>query len=182
MQSVMCNLRIVIGLGASFSPICRRISARSSGRTWPQWRGSGARRRGVGVHGAGDVARAAHEEMAGDRRPGSRLTGDLRQSPRRPHAARQSRSRHGVRSRVGQATVAGRRRCAVHDELGGDRSRSRAQVDAPHRRRPRLHARHQRHLLRARSGHRQVAVAQGRAADAARVRHRDLADRGRQRT
>ena len=39
--------------------------------------------------------------------------------------------------------------------------------------------RHQRHLLRARSRHRQAAVAQERAAGAARIRHIKLADRRR---
>ena len=47
------------------------------------------------------------------------------------------------------------------------------------RRWTRVHARHQRHLLRSRSRHRQAFVAEERAADAARVRHGDLANGGR---
>ena len=46
---------------------------------WPQWRGPARDGVAVGVHGAGDVARAADEEVAGHRRSRSRVAGHRRQ-------------------------------------------------------------------------------------------------------
>ncbi len=92
---------------------------------WPQWRGPA--RDGVASAFTAPTTWPAQLTKKWQATVGARtrLAGDRRQSRRRAHAAGQSRDRRGLRSRVGQTAVAGRRRCAVHDELGGDRSRAR---------------------------------------------------------
>ena len=148
------------------------VLAQAPAASWPQWRGPA--RDGVASSFTPPAAWPAQLTKRWEAPVGAGHSSpvDLRQPRRAAFASGRPRSHRRLRPAVGQAVVGRRRRRALHDEPGGNRSWPGPEVDAGDRRRPRLHARHQRHLLRARSGNRQVVVAQTRAPHAADVRHR----------